>query len=197
MSTAVRSISRVDLTELATLFFCHAAAIGSWFVPMGGILDHAGLSAIKPLAFASSGVACFISPLLFGALADRRFAPVLVLRWLAAATAGAVGLAACAIKTGAPPWLVLLAIQVQTLFSSPTWGLTSSIVFSRLANSKPNSVRSDRWDRWDGWPDAGSSARWVPIPPLNLGSFPFSSGEPSLHSPFGCQKSLRLRMQPL
>jgi MFS family permease len=81
-------------------------------------------------------VACFISPLLFGALADRRFAPVLVLRWLAAATAGAVGLAACAIKTGAPPWLVLLAIQVQTLFSSPTWGLTSSIVFSRLANSK-------------------------------------------------------------
>ena len=128
--------SRSELTELAVLFFCHAAAIGAWFVPMGGILDHAGLGSLKPLAFAASGLASFVSPLLFGALADRRFAPVLVLRWLAAATALAVGLAAFAIEKGAPPWLVLATIQFQTLFSSPTWGLTSSIAFSRLANSK-------------------------------------------------------------
>ena len=127
---------RNELAELALLFFCHAAAIGAWFVPMSGILDHAGLGSIKPLAFASSGLACFVSPLLFGALADRRFAPVLVLRWLAAATACAVWGAAWTIDRGAPPWLVLAAIQIQTLFSSPTWGLTSSIVFSRLADSK-------------------------------------------------------------
>jgi MFS family permease len=121
--------------ELSLLFFIQAAAIGAWLVPMGGVLDGSALSGLKPLAFATSAVAAFVSPLIFGSIADRRSAPVLVLRWLAAATALSIALAAFAVERHAPAWLVLTTIQLQALCAAPTWSLTTSIVFSRLADS--------------------------------------------------------------
>ncbi len=108
--------------------------MGAWFVPLGSVLDGHGMQAIKPFAFATSAVAAFISPLFFGAMADRHFAPVRVLRWLAFATAGAMCLAAWAIGKGASPWVVLALIQLHALCSSPTWGLSTSIVLGRLQN---------------------------------------------------------------
>ena len=42
-----------------------------WLVPLSTVLDAHGLHAIKPFAFAANGVAAFVSPLIFGALADR------------------------------------------------------------------------------------------------------------------------------
>lgn len=117
------------------LFFIQAAAMGAWFVPMGSILDAHGLQSIKPVAFATSAMAAFVSPLIFGAMADRHFAPERLLRWLAVATAGAILLAATAIEKGAPAWLVLVCILLHALCAAPTWGISSSIVLGRLSNA--------------------------------------------------------------
>src|SRR5262245_42309474 len=110
--------------DLATLFFLHGMAMGMWFVPLGPVLDAHGLQGIKPFAFGTSAVAAFVSPLLFGAIADRHLGPVLVLRGLALATAAAMTLAATAIGSGWPAWLVLVCIQTHALCSSPTWSIS-------------------------------------------------------------------------
>jgi nucleoside transporter len=125
-----------EYAELAALFFLNAMAMGMWFVPLGMVLDAHGLHSIRAYAFATSAVAAFISPLIFGAMADRRGSPVVVLRWLAVATAIAMALASTAIHLGWNRWIVLATIQVHALCSSPGWSLSTTIVLSRLQNSK-------------------------------------------------------------
>jgi len=110
--------------------------MGMWFVPLSTVLDAHGLQGIKPYAFATSAVASFISPLIFGAMADRHTSPVRVLRWLAVATCAAMALAATGIKLGWNPWLVLGIIQLHAVFSSPTWSLSTTIVLSRLNDAR-------------------------------------------------------------
>ncbi|MEW6303653.1 MAG: MFS transporter [Verrucomicrobiota bacterium] len=125
-----------EYIELTALFFIQGAALGMWFVPLSTVLDAHGLQAIKPYAFATSALAAFVSPLIFGAMADRHASPVIVLRGLSVATAAAMTLAATAIKLGWNPWLILALIQLHALCSSPTWSIASTIVFSRLRDSK-------------------------------------------------------------
>ena len=133
----VRPLARwAEYTELAALFFIHAAALGMWFVPLSTVLDAHGLHAIKPYAFATSGLAAFVSPLIFGAMADRHVSPAKVLRGLALATAAAMTLAATAIKLNWNPLVVLALIQLHALCSAPTWGISSTIVFARLQDAK-------------------------------------------------------------
>jgi len=117
------------------LFFVQGAALAMWFVPLSMVLDAHGLRSVKPLAFAASAVAAVISPLVFGALADRQAAPVRVLRWLALASALATALASWSIREhwGIGPTLAL--IQLVYLCSVPTWSIASAIVFSRLADA--------------------------------------------------------------
>src|SRR5436189_6117424 len=81
----LRTIRRIEYAELITLFFIQGAALGMWFVPLSTVLDAHGLHAIKPYAFATSALAAFISPLIFGAMADHHASPVKVLRGLALA----------------------------------------------------------------------------------------------------------------
>lgn len=131
-----REIQWKVYAELCGLFFLQGMAMGAWFVPLSTVLDAHGLQSIKPFAFATSALAAFVSPLIFGAMADRHVAPVRVLRWLALATAGTMTLVALAIQHAASPWLVLVLIQLQALCSAPTWGLANSIVFGRLSNSQ-------------------------------------------------------------
>ncbi len=131
-----RTLPWVEYTELTALFLIQGAAMGMWFVPLSTVLDAHGLHAIKPFAFAATAVAAFVSPLFFGAMADRHASPVRVLRWLSLATAAAMAMAATAIQLGWNPWLVLAFIQLHALCSSPTWSLASTIVFSRLRDSK-------------------------------------------------------------
>ena len=132
----LRTLRRAEYVELVALFFIQGAAISMWFVPQSAVLDAHGLSALKPLAFAATALAAFVSPLIFGALADRQSSPVTVLRGLAVATAIAMALASTAIARGWNPWLVLALIQLHALCTSPTFSITSTIVFARLADAK-------------------------------------------------------------
>ena len=132
----LRTLRKAEYLELVMLFFIQGAALGMWFVPLSTVLDANGLHAIKPFAYAASAIAAFISPLIFGAMADRHASPVKVLRGLSVATAAAMALASAAIQLRWPPWLVLALIQLYALCASPTWSISSTIVFARLADAK-------------------------------------------------------------
>ncbi len=136
MQAERRTLPWVEYTELTALFLIQGAAMGMWLVPLSAVLDAHGLQAIKPFAFASTAVAAFVSPLFFGAMADRHASPVKVLRWLSFATAAAMALASFAIQSGWNPWPVLALIQLHALCSSPTWSIASTIVFARLRDAK-------------------------------------------------------------
>src|ERR1700744_2225052 len=79
----LRTLRKAEYAELMILFFIQAAGMAVWFVPLGSILDTHGLHHIKPFAFATNAIASFVSPLIFGAMADRHVPPAIVLRWLA------------------------------------------------------------------------------------------------------------------
>jgi MFS family permease len=118
------------------MYFLQGAALAMWIVPLSSVLEAHGFAAIRPYAFATSGIAAFVSPLFFGAVADRHVSPVKVLRWLAFATAMAMVLASTVMRAGASAWVVLGCIQLHALCSAPTWSTASTIVFSRLRNSQ-------------------------------------------------------------
>jgi MFS family permease len=134
---AVQRATRwIEYSELVVLFFVHGAALSMWLVPLSAVLDAHGLRAIKPYAFATTALAAFVSPLIFGAMADRHASPVKVLRGLALATAGTLAVASTAIGSRWAPALVLALIQLHALCSSPSWSIASTIVFVRLRDSR-------------------------------------------------------------
>jgi nucleoside transporter len=132
----LRTLRKAEYFELTLLFFIQGAAMSTWFVPLGSILDAHGMHGIKPFAFAATALAAFVSPLIFGAMADRHVAPARVLRWLAVATAVMLTLVSTAIKFQANAWLVLALIQLMTLCNAPMLSISSTIIFARLADSR-------------------------------------------------------------
>lgn len=122
--------------KLILLFFIHGMALGMWFVPLTTVLDAHGLHSIRPFAFATGALAAFVSPLLFGAMADRHLGPVRVLRWLAVCTAVTMGLATLSIHVGWNRWVVLALIQLLSLFITPAWSLSTTVVLSSLGDAK-------------------------------------------------------------
>jgi MFS family permease len=124
-----------EYTELGGLFFLQMMAFGMGLVPLSRILNGNGYPGLAAYAFATTAVAAFISPLIFGAMADRHASPARVLRWLSLASAAAAGLAGSAIDHHFSPLAVLMLIQVYSLVSVPTSSIASAIVFSRLKNS--------------------------------------------------------------
>jgi nucleoside transporter len=125
-----------EYSELAGLFFLQSMAMGMWMVPLGRVLSAHGLAEIRPQAFATSAIAALLSPLIFGAMADRHAAPVRVLRWLAAASAAGMALATVSISRGWDPSVVLILIQFYAVCAAPTGSIASTIVFSRLRDSQ-------------------------------------------------------------
>ena len=132
----LRTLRKAEYAELMILFFIQAAAMGIWFVPLGTILDANGLHQIKPFAFAATALAAFISPLMFGAMADRHVPPAQVLRWLASATGLTMAVIATAIKDGWNPWLVLALIQLFSLSYAPMFSISTALVLARLEDAK-------------------------------------------------------------
>jgi MFS family permease len=132
----LRTLRKAEYVELMILFFIQAAAMAIWFVPLGTILDAHGMNAIKPFAFAANALAAFISPLMFGAMADRHVAPARVLRWLACATGITMAVIATAINQGCNPWLVLALIQIFSLSYAPMFSISTALVLARLENAQ-------------------------------------------------------------
>jgi len=132
----LRTLRKAEYAELNILFFVQAAAMSIWQVPLGAVLDANGLHAIKPFAFAASALAAFVSPLIFGAMADRQVSPVTVLRGLALASAVAMALVSTAIHARLNSWTVLAFIQLYSFCAAPTWSVVSTIVFAGLADAK-------------------------------------------------------------
>ncbi len=111
-------------------------ALVMWQVPLSRILIANGYSWLPPYAYATSAIAAFVSPLIFGAMADRHGSPVVVLRWLSAGSGAAMMLAGASIAAHCPAGIVLGVIQVYSLAAVPTLSITSTIIFSRLHNSQ-------------------------------------------------------------
>ena len=132
----LRTLRKAEYAELVVLFFLQGAALSMWFVPLTTVLDANGLHAIKPFAYAATALAAFISPLVFGAVADRQVSPIRVMRWLSLATAAAMALASTAIKLRWNPWLVLALIQLHAVCSSPTFSIASTVILERLADAQ-------------------------------------------------------------
>jgi MFS family permease len=131
----VRTIRWTEYGELAVLFLIQSMATGIWMVPLSVVFKAHHLVGIAPYAFATSALAALISPLIFGAMADRHASPVAVLRGLSVASAATMSLAAWSIKQGWSPGLVLLLVQIYALCAAPTGSIVSAIVFSRLHDS--------------------------------------------------------------
>jgi MFS family permease len=129
----LRTLRKAEYAELMILFFIQAAAMAIWFVPLGTILDAHGMNAIKPYAFAANALAAFISPLMFGAMADRHVPPAKVLRWLAAMTTLAI---AAVVQAGWNVWLVLALIQIFWLSYAPMFSISTALVLARLENAQ-------------------------------------------------------------
>lgn len=130
------TLRKAEYAELMILFFIQAAGMAIWFVPLGPILDAHQLGGIKPYAFAGSAVAAFISPLIFGAMADRHVPPARVLRWLAFATAGGMSLVGTAIEWRWNAWLDLILIQAFYLAYAPMFSISTALVLARLQDAK-------------------------------------------------------------
>jgi nucleoside transporter len=130
------TLRKAEYAELMILFFIQAAGMAVWFVPLGPILDQYGLHSIKPFAFASAAVAAFISPLIFGAMADRHVPPTKVLRFLATFTALFMTGISAALQFHLNCWLVLVLIQIFYFFYSPMFSISTAIVFARLHDAK-------------------------------------------------------------
>jgi MFS family permease len=131
-----KQVSKAQYGELAGLFGLQFMALGIWLVPLSAVLDAHGLNAIKPYAFATSATATFISPLIFGAMADRKTSPVKVLRWLSVASAVAMLLVGWSIHAAMPAWVVLACIQIYAFCAAPTPSIANAVVLSGLGNSR-------------------------------------------------------------
>lgn len=132
----LRTLRKAEYAELMILFFIQSAAMSIWFVPLGPILDAHGMHVIKPFAFGATALAAFISPLMFGAMADRHVPPAKVLRWLAFATAITMTIVATAIQDGWNPWVVLVLIQMFSLSYAPMFSISTALVLARLKDAK-------------------------------------------------------------
>jgi MFS family permease len=128
----LRTIRRAEYAELIALFFLQGAASGIWLVPLSALLDAHGLRSIKVWAFATNALAAFVSPCLFGGMADRSESPVRVLRGLSFAAAALAATVGTAMRFHWNPWLALALIQATALCMAPAFSLISSIVLARL-----------------------------------------------------------------
>jgi MFS family permease len=121
---------------LAALFFLQMMASGMWLVPLSHVLEAHGMARFASYAYATYALSAFVSPLIFGAMADRHASPVVVLRGLAVASASGVTLASWSLARGFPPAIVLACTQLYTITAVATSSITSTIVFSQLRDSQ-------------------------------------------------------------
>jgi nucleoside transporter len=128
--------TRSASAKLGALFFIQWMGLAAFVVPLTLVLVSHGYQRILPLAFATSALAAFVSPLFFGAAADRHYAPSRVLRWLSLATAAALAIVNAGIAWRWNPWAVLALIQVYALCAAPTVSISTTIAMSSMGDPR-------------------------------------------------------------
>jgi nucleoside transporter len=136
LAAVLPTLRKAGYAELAVLFFLYGATMSIWLIPLGLVLDAQGYGPLKPYAYAASAVGAFVSPLIFGAMADHHASPVRVLRGLAFATAIAMVLSGIAIQFHWGAWVLFGCVQLCALCAAPTGSIVSSIIFSRLDDAQ-------------------------------------------------------------
>jgi nucleoside transporter len=131
-----RANPKLEFFVLGAMFFIQWMGLAAWMVPLALVLRAHGLGGIQPFAFATSALAAFVSPLFFGAVADRQMSPARVLRWVSVATSLTLALANAAIQWNWPPLAVLALIQVYAFCVAPTTSLSTTIVLAELRDPK-------------------------------------------------------------
>ena len=74
-------MARISKTQISMLIFLHSFALGAYSVPLPTVLLAHGLGDHMSAPYIFAACAAFISPLIFGSLADRRFAPERLWGW--------------------------------------------------------------------------------------------------------------------
>jgi MFS family permease len=120
----------------AALFFIQWMGLAVWMVPLTLVLNAHGYGRIQPFAFATGALAAFVSPLFFGAMADRHLAPSRVLRWLSLSAAVTLTLVSAAIEWRWNEWVVLGLIQLFSLTATPTVSISSAIALAGMMEPK-------------------------------------------------------------
>ncbi|MBK9990920.1 MAG: MFS transporter [Verrucomicrobia bacterium] len=154
------STPKSTFVPLALVFFFQWGAAGMWNVPFSNVLRHAGLERFIAMGFACNAIAAFISPLLVGALADRGFSPLKLLRnlyWLSGAT---LGLTFLAIDRGWGGVAMLGCMQLHALCFSPLSSLVTTIALAKLSNPSQEFGPLRTWATF-GWVAAGWVVSWV------------------------------------
>ena len=130
------TIRKAEYAELIALYLIQGAAAAMWLVPLTTVLGAHGLGTLRPYAYAATGLAAFISPLIFGAMADHHASPVKVLRGLAFATAIMIAVVSAAMDAGWNRWLVLGLIQIYSLCASPLGSISATVILARIADAQ-------------------------------------------------------------
>ena len=136
------------------MFFLQAHAIALWYVPFSGVLKSYGYEDIVPEAFALTGVAAFISPMLAGALADQHTSPTRILRTLAIGIAATLALTFYGIDSGWSGSVILALFLFQQLWAAPAWSIANTIILNSLDNPQRNFGPIRVWATY-GWMVAG------------------------------------------
>ncbi len=145
---------KTDRWKLGVLFCLHAAALGMYGISLSSVLRAHGFESIVPFVFATTSLAALISPLAIGGLADQRFSSERVLRWLGTGSMICLAILFWGIHKRWPAWSIVVLAQVHALWSAPTFGMTTSLVMSRLTDAKQQFGQLRLWATI-GWMGAG------------------------------------------
>lgn len=125
--------------RLSVLYFLLAHALGLWSINFSSVLKAHGYEHLIQWcgpAGVLNALSAMISPLAVGALADQRFSSEKVLRWLGLCCMMTLGSLFWAIDHLLSwPWVLCIA-GCNSLCSVPTFVLATSLVVSRLNDSK-------------------------------------------------------------
>lgn len=128
-----------ERSRLAVLFFLIAHALGLWSINFSSVLKAYGYEQLIQWcgpAGALNAVAAMCSPLIVGALADQRYSSERVLRWLGIGCMVTLGALFWAIEHHWSWQWVLGLAGFNALWSVPTFGLSTSLVVSRMQDPK-------------------------------------------------------------
>lgn len=123
---------RISVFQICVLMLVHGYAIGTYLIPLPIVLEAHGLGDWRTFPFIISGVATFISPLIVGSLADRRFAPERLLSVIVLGGSALLVLVYSSLKFQWGVYSYLGLVTLYQLWVSPGWGLLNSIGLMHL-----------------------------------------------------------------